>query len=211
MKFKFSLRSFLIFFTALVAIGCFRAKERSSLRMAAKKIIDLGGVVYFSWQNPSVAKIPVQVPNAYFQVPVIYQEWLADGNTTTKTRMENAHRNVGYTVLAEYIRPFVMKSPKFNTISFLSGSHSDVDITAVSMPASSINDASIRLLTRIPRLKSVLVLSKQDYYSVKHSTRVTDEQRNKDLKQFSEDRQNAIRLLEANLPAVVVYKDGVLP
>ena len=209
MKLRFSLRALLIVVTALAVIVGFRLNQRSALQIATKKIRAMDGTVFYSWQLPELVEIPIHVPNAYWTVRVPYTEKRDDGTLITKTRTEVAHQNRGHTIISESFRPTMANPPGFQIASCLLGSHNDVAVTAVSIPASAVDKNTVKLLSRMRGLKQVLLLVDQEYFSVKSSTRATQKKRNEDLKRLGKNLQNAKKLIELKLPDIMLFQNGI--
>ena len=83
MRFKFSLRSLLILLSIVSFAAIFfgwRYNQRIKSQIAAQRIQDRGGEIFYRWQTPRRIKIPVSVPIVIHTVEVPYTETLQDGS-----------------------------------------------------------------------------------------------------------------------------------
>ena len=210
MKIRFSLRALFILLTISTVVLGFRHNQRRSLQHAANVIQENEGSVFYHWQSLYVVYVSCQVPNAYYQIQLPITETLPDGQQVTKTIMQIARRNVGHSINSQQYKVKKLDPPGFRLSTFLLGSHDDVDVAAVSIPAASINEETVEVLRRLRGLESVLLRVNKKYYAVEASHRCTVEQRQKDLLRLGKDLEQATRLLEASLPDVVLHRRGVV-
>ena len=187
-----------------------RLGQRTRLVDAAKRIQATGGSVFYASQSPSVVDVPVAIPNAYYTVSVPYSETLEDGSVVQKMRTETAGRNAGFSVLSQQVRPNNLAQPEFQLTSFLAGTHQDVSVVAVSLPADNVGKDVIDTLNKFADLESVLLLVNERYFSVELSTRSTAEIRKDELDELGKGLRNAIEMIRIHLPHVELKKRGIL-
>ena len=96
MKFKFSFRLFFILFTIAIVVFGIRYTQRRNLQLAAEKVQQSGGTIFYRWQSPYVIEMPTHVQNAYWTVEVPYTVTGPDGQQETKFRTETGGRNIGF-------------------------------------------------------------------------------------------------------------------
>ena len=115
--------------------------------------------------NLLMVYVSCQVPNAYYQIQLPITETLPDGQQVTKTIMQIARRNVGHSINSQHYKVKKLDPPGFRLSTFLLGSHDDVDVAAVSIPAASINEETVEVLRRLRGLESVLLRVNKKYYA----------------------------------------------
>lgn len=219
MKIRFSLRSFFILFTiAIIVCGC-RYNQRKNLQLAATELQKHGAAVFYHWESPYIVKIPMHVSNPYLTVEVPYTETLPNGERVTKHKTEIAGRNTGFTIISEeYYRGFtgnpkvrISEPPGFSLLAFFLGSHDDVDVAGVSIPAAAVDEKVVKLLRRLNNLETMILGVDRLYYSVQGSTRRTPEQIKKDQLELGRDLERATKLLEEGFPGVKLHRRGITP
>ena len=213
MRFKFSLRSLLILLSIVSFAAIFfgwRYNQRIKSQIAAQRIQDRGGEIFYRWQTPRRIKIPVSVPIVIHTVEVPYTETLQDGSKVKRTKTEMAHRNIPHTAMTEEFRVGNAVPPGFRLTSFLSGSHNDVAISALSIPAAAVNEDAVSLLRDIQGLERVLLRVNRYYYGFESSRRATAEQREKGFERWGENLQRATELMQKHLPDVALYRRGIV-
>lgn len=210
MKIRFSLRSFLILFTIVTIIMGVRYNQRFVLQRAAKEIEEAGGTVFYRWQKPYVVKLPIVVSNAYWYVEVPYVETLENGQKVNRTRTELAHQNRGLSIVVDEFRVRGESVPEFSLFEFLRGYHPDVEVTAVSIPATSVTKNTARSLSQLSHLETVVLCVEEQFHKVKVSRRSTAEQRQNDLVQLGQDLERAIDILGKKLPDVDLQCEGLV-
>ena len=209
-KIRFSLRSLLTFLTVATIFLGYRNNQRRTLQQVAECVQSCGGSVFYRWQKPYPVKVPTHVPNAYWTVDVPFEETLPDGTKVVKMWTEIAHQNRGFAVSADDFRTKNKTPPGFALAAFLTGSHDDVDIEAVTIPATSVTKAIANELSRLPSLKSIILLVDQRYYAVAESRRRTPAQKKEELHQLEKPLKLAVELIQNKLPDVNLHEQGVL-
>ncbi len=195
---------------AAIAFLGFRYQQRVNLQVASTKIQAQGGSVLYGFQTPRVVNLPVHVENAYWTVRVPFTVANPDGKTTTRMREEMA-RNTGHTVWTDEMRANDSSPPGFQLSTFLLGSHDDVAIAAVTIPAASVNQDLINTMSAVPHLKHVVLQVERRYFSVKSSRRRTEAERAEELEQLGQDLKAATELMERQLPNVKLLRRGIMP
>ena len=210
MKIRFSLRIFLLVFTVATIFFALRYNQRANINTAARNVQRAGGATHLQWRKPKIVSVPNLVPNVVYQIPVPYTVTLSDGTTETRTRIENAHRNTGYTVQIDEFRFLTGNSPEFNIGSFLTGSNSDIAIAAISIPAVSVDSDLIDSLKKLDGLADIVLCMDQEYFGIEASTRMEPKTKADELKRFSEHLNSAVNLLKSNLPDVRIHQRGLV-
>ena len=210
MKLKFSLRFFLLVFTVASIFFALRYNQRANIKAAARNIQHSGGTAYPQWKNPRIVSVPNHVPNVVYQIPVPYTVTHPDGSTETKTRMEIAGRNTGYTVQIDEIR-FAAGNPSESSVaSFLAGSNSDIAIAAISIPAVSVDSDLVDSLKKLNGLNDIVLCVEQEFFGVEASTRMETETKKEELKRMGKHLNDAINLLKSRLPTTRIHERGML-
>jgi len=214
MRIKFSLRWLLILFTIVSLAAIFvgwRCNQRSKSQIAAQRIQDQGGEVLYRWQKPRTVKSPVIVFPIVNIAEVPYTETLPDGSQVVRTRTEMFGRNTPNTALIEEFRVGSVDPPGFRVASFLLGSHDDVAISALSIPAAAVEESTVSLLRDIHGLERVLLRVNRHYYAFESSKRATAEQRAQGLERYGEYLKRATELIEKHLPKITLHRRGFEP
>ena len=211
MKFKFSFRLFFILFTIAIVVFGIRYTQRRNLQLAAEKVQQSGGTIFYRWQAPYMIEMPTHVQNAYWTVEVPYTVTGPDGQQETKFRTETGGRNIGFQVDAQELRPLNSDQPGFSLLGFLLGTHDDVSAAAVSIPATAVDESTVKLLQRLTGLESIILRVDPRYFAVQLSNRSTPEQRKKDEVELGRDLKRASTLIEERLPKVKLHRRGLVP
>ena len=210
MKFRFNLRLFLLVFTVATIFFALRYNKRSNITAATRAIQQSGGTAHLQWKNPRIVSVPTHVANVVHQIQVPVTVTLPDGSAETRTVMQIAHRNVGYTVQIDEIRFTSANPPKFSIGSFVTGSNSDIAIAVISIPAISIDSDLIDSLNKLHGLNDIVLCMDQNYFGVEASTRMDPQTKTAELKRLSRHLNDAVNLLKNRLPTVRIHKRGIL-
>ena len=128
--------------------------------------------MFYRDQLPYMAAVPTTVFDAGFTIDVPYQQTLPDGTTVTKLRSEIAHRNLPIQFVFDECRTQHSAAPKFNLISFLLGSHTDVSVDSIMLPLNAVTQDAAKDLRRFKQLRRLVIQQEEYYYSVEHSSRL---------------------------------------
>ncbi len=174
LRLRFGLR-FLLVFMAIVSFICYRYKQRTNFQYFANEIEKRGGAVFLRCQDPEIHNkyVVLSMDSGYYTV------MLPDGSTKRKTHLAPI-MSPGPPVYAVNINEFSVNDnhSKFRIIDFLSGSHSDVNFGAISIPASSADQDMIRLLSRIGGLEKILIMAHCSFFRAER-IRKRDKEREK--------------------------------
>ena len=209
MKIRFSLRLFLVVFTLATVFFGLRYNQRANINTAARNVQRLGGTVHLNCKKPRIVSMPNHVRNVVFQVPVPYTVTLPDGSTETRTRIEIAGRNAGYTIQIDEIRFAAGNPPDFSIGSFLTGSNSDIAIAAISIPAISVDSDLVDSLTKLNGLTDIVLCMDQNFFGVEASTRMDPKTKTKELKRLGKHLGDAVNLLKSRLPNIKIHQRGL--
>jgi len=188
LRLRFSLR-FLLVFMAIVSFICYRYKQRTNFQYVANEIHKRGGAVFLRCQDPEIHSKHV-IPSLGMQY---YKVQVPDGLGGLKTQIRTQFVPHYYkaAVYVFDINEFIAidSHSKFRMIDFLSGSHSDVNFGAISVPASSADKDMIRLLSRIKGLEEILLTTDYSF--------------------FEAERSEHLELIRVNFPKVSLYSRGL--
>ena len=213
-RIRFSLRLLFALLTVTTLFCGWRYHQRTELQNIARKLQERDGTIFYQWQDPAVRR-----SLAFFPLPPRereYQVTLPDGSLATRTWQEpvenddfNLHQLCAR--CGDYTG--------FRAIDFLFGYHTDVKIAAISMPAASIDQETLHLLSRIENLDELLLeidvaIFKADRIARRQKTRSGDSlgaQRSEDFEHMCEDLRHAVKLVQEHLPSVSVPVQVNLP
>ena len=210
MKIRFSLRLFLIVFTLATIFFALRYNQRANINDAARNVKRSGGTAHLQRKKPRIVSVPTRVRNVVFQISVPYTVTLPDGSTETRTRMEMAGRNVGYNVQIDEIRFAAGNPPGFSIGSFLTGSNSDIAISAISIPAIHVDTDLVDSLEKLDGLKDIVLCMNQEFFGIEASTRMEPERKTEELKRLGKHLNEAVNLLKSRLPNTKIHQRGLL-
>ena len=71
MRIRFSLRTMLVLFTIATIFLGWRINQRTNLQLAAKRIQEQGGTIFYRWQSPKLINYPITVAD-YISTAVSY-------------------------------------------------------------------------------------------------------------------------------------------
>ena len=210
MKIRFSLRHFLIVFTLATVFFALRYNQRANISTAARNVQRSDGSVHLYWKNPRIVSMPNHVSNVVYRIPVPYTVTLPDGLTETRTRLEIAGRNAGYTVQIDEIRFAAASPPDFSIGSFLSGSNLDIAIAVVSIPAISVDSDLVDSLAKLDGLTDIVLCMDENFFAVEASTRMEPATKTEELKRLGKHLNEAVNLLKSRLPNTKIHQRGLL-
>jgi len=212
LRLRFSLR-FLLVFMAIVSFICYRYKQRTNFQYVANEIHKRGGAVFLRCQDPEIHSKHV-IPSLGMQY---YKVQVPDGlgGLKTQNRTQFVPHYYKAAVYAFDINEFIAidSHSKFRMIDFLSGSHSDVNFGAISVPASSADKDMIRLLSRIKGLEEILLTTDYSFFEAERSEHLYNQFDGEILAELSstsiEEVRQATELIRVNFPKVSLYSRGL--
>ena len=204
-RIKFSLRFLLVLLT-VVCFFVYRNDQRSKFQVVAQKIRERGGTIFYPWQDPTVRSHLL-----FFPTPTqAYTVQLPDGRRETKTRTVPIK---GQQRFAVNINKFCLtdsEPSRFRIHDFLFGYHSDVNFTAISIPASALDQETIRLLSGIEDLDNILLEVDSGLLRAEAiARRERADQQPPNLEQMRADLRRVVQLVQEHLPEVSLNTHGL--
>lgn len=183
-KFKFSIRTLFIILTVVSIVLGLRYQRRVRIQIASNKIKEMGGEVFLACQEPRLFT---------YQSPIGPMIFHTNRNLPMMATLNQVH----------LAKPKQQRSP---IIAFLFGATDDVEVFAVAISATSVNDETVRLLQKLGGVEVVLLHVSADYLRIKHATRITEESRERNLERLGKDFRRAKDLIEHAIPGVAIYQ-----
>ena len=217
MRIRFSSRLVLALLT-IASVLAFRYSQRSKLQLAGLEIEKMGGTAFYGWQEPYVINPPVQVSPRPRLIEVPYTTVGPNGKQVTKTRIEKAHRRARRAVATNLCIAQAHTLPRFSVSGFLLGSHDDVNIAAISLPAASVNESNAKTLRRLHGLKIVVLCVDRKYFQAELDETIAVEMGLSKVTVFEpskpssvDELERATTVIKRNSPDAELFRRGLLP
>jgi len=184
----------------------FRYAQRAKFQVAAEKIRERGGTIFYPLQDPTVSSHLVFPPMPTQE----YLVQLPDGTTGTRTRSVPIKGQYRFAVK---INKFSVKDgvlPRFRMFDFLCGYHSDVNFSAISIPATAVDKETMRLLSGIENLDKILLeVDVELLLAEAIARRERADLQPPNLDEMRADLQRVVDSVQGHLPAVSLHSHGL--
>jgi len=190
-----------------------RHRQRAELQNIARKVQERDGTVFYQWQVPSVRQysrhfnLPPREREYQVQVPYRSRQGVLSVRRETRTQLVpesgKALHCCDIVALSGDHKGFGAIEG-FGAIDFLFGYHSDVKISAISMHAAAVDQETLRLLSRIENLDTLLL--RVDFAIIKADkiARRSGDQSTEDFNHMCEELKRAKELVQEHLPSLSV-------
>ena len=197
MRFRWSLRTFFIVITLLAIMFAWRHNQRNKLIRATKRVQECVGEVAYRWQSPAISLLKKNdIWPRQFTEP--YKVTLPDGST--ETRMRTLSWTVHVYIAANQVTTQNSSYQRGSLFAF-AGRNDDVAVDAVTVSEKDVDEELLEALKDLDGLKFVVVKRSFNFYLVRQCPGRFPPS---DLKKFSAPYENAVALIESQIPDVSV-------